>query len=135
MFLTNGHGLPCPYDAQVVGLGDEEAAEVVFAVAVGDGDDVVARDDFGGGGGDDELGAAVDGGDDAVGGERDFADDAVGDRGAILENAALVSTHRQGREVLYITNPAPITSAAAWLSRRAESWDVRLARLKRLAES
>lgn len=52
-----------------------------------------------------------------------------------LEEAGLVTTRRQGREVLYTTNPVPITTTATWLTRRAESWDVRLARLKRLAES
>jgi DNA-binding transcriptional ArsR family regulator len=54
---------------------------------------------------------------------------------AILEAAGLVTTHRRGRDVLYTINPAPIEQAATWLFRRAESWDARLLRLKRLAES
>lgn len=51
-----------------------------------------------------------------------------------LEVAALVASHRRGREVLYTITPQPIASAAAWLSRRAEFWDSRLQRLKKLAE-
>src|SRR3954468_23412476 len=44
----------------------------------------------------------------------------------LLETAGLVTTPRQGREVLYSINPDPIISTAAWLVRRAESWDARL---------
>lgn len=54
---------------------------------------------------------------------------------ATLEAAGLVTAHRQGREVLYATNPEPIAATAAWLTRRAQSWDTRLQRLKNLAES
>ena len=54
---------------------------------------------------------------------------------AVLEDAGLVTSRRDGREVLYAVQADPIALAAKWLLQRANQWDDRLAQLKRLAES
>lgn len=54
---------------------------------------------------------------------------------AVLDRAGLVIGRRQGREVLYSVEPERMDELAQWLAGRAATWDARLARLKRLAES
>ncbi|MEA2523441.1 MAG: hypothetical protein QOF73_668, partial [Thermomicrobiales bacterium] len=54
---------------------------------------------------------------------------------AVLEDAGLVAARRQGREVLYTLQPAPLTTTAHWLADLAATWDIRLATIKRLAET
>ena len=54
---------------------------------------------------------------------------------AILDRAGLVTSHRQGREVLYAVRPERLDTAARWISELAAEWDARLVRIKRLAES
>jgi DNA-binding transcriptional ArsR family regulator len=52
----------------------------------------------------------------------------------VLDRAGLVQARRQGREVLFTVRPEPLDSAARWMAGVAAEWDLRLARLKRLAE-
>jgi DNA-binding transcriptional ArsR family regulator len=54
---------------------------------------------------------------------------------SVLSRAGLVEAERRGREVRYAVRPAPLESAAVWLSGVAAEWDARLARIRRLAES
>lgn len=54
---------------------------------------------------------------------------------AVLEAAGLVVARRAGREVFYGVRPERLDATARWLADRASAWDVRLAALKRLAES
>ncbi len=53
----------------------------------------------------------------------------------ILEDAALVSGARSGREVLYQVRPQPLDASSRWLATLAANWDRRLTALKRAAES
>jgi DNA-binding transcriptional ArsR family regulator len=53
---------------------------------------------------------------------------------AVLADCALVSSSRDGREVLYRVRPEPLVSTARWLTDVAAQWDGRLADLKRRAE-
>lgn len=53
----------------------------------------------------------------------------------ILRDVGLVKTHRQGREVLYSPIGAELSALGHQLSRVADAWDRRLAKLKALAES
>ena len=52
----------------------------------------------------------------------------------VLDRAGLLSSRRQGREVLYSVRSEPLESAARWMATVAAEWDARLAALKRLAE-
>jgi DNA-binding transcriptional ArsR family regulator len=47
----------------------------------------------------------------------------------ILERAGLVSGSRQGREVRYRFDPAPLTEVLSWMARTGRAWDERLERL------
>ena len=46
-----------------------------------------------------------------------------------LHDAGLVSTQRQGREVVYRVRPEPLTDAVRWMSQVGAAWDDRLERL------
>jgi DNA-binding transcriptional ArsR family regulator len=46
-----------------------------------------------------------------------------------LESASLLRCERRGRERQYNVDPAPLTEANDWLSRRATSWGQALDRL------
>jgi DNA-binding transcriptional ArsR family regulator len=54
---------------------------------------------------------------------------------AVLANAGLVTSRRQGREVLYSLRPEKIEITARWMADLATGWDARLQRIKRIAES
>lgn len=54
---------------------------------------------------------------------------------AVLDRAGLVTSHRQGREVLFSVHPERLDAAARWIADLSAEWDARLARIKRLAES
>jgi DNA-binding transcriptional ArsR family regulator len=45
---------------------------------------------------------------------------------AVLRDAGLVASRRQGREVRFELNPAALTAAAAWMAELAAQWDRRL---------
>jgi DNA-binding transcriptional ArsR family regulator len=53
---------------------------------------------------------------------------------AVLMNAGLVTSRRQGREVLYSLRPEKVELTARWMAKLAADWDARLQRIKRLAE-
>lgn len=46
-----------------------------------------------------------------------------------LHDAGLVSTQRQGREVVYRVRPEPLTDAVRWMTQVGAAWDERLERL------
>lgn len=54
---------------------------------------------------------------------------------AVLTEAGLVSSGRAGREVRYQVQPSRLDASARWLAELAATWDRRLDRIKRLAES
>ena len=51
-----------------------------------------------------------------------------------LENAGMVAKERQGREVNYRLESAPLGEATAWLTTLSARWEHRLQRLKRYVE-
>jgi len=64
-----------------------------------------------------------------------FSRQAVSKHLVVLEQAGLVSRHRQGREVLYQVDSSRLDEAARALIEVARQWDRRLITIKRLAES
>ena len=50
----------------------------------------------------------------------------------ILEQANLVSSHKRGRERLYVANTEPLELAARYLMRLGAEWDQRMAALRDL---
>ena len=54
---------------------------------------------------------------------------------AILEEAGLVTRHKQGREVLYQVEAARLDQATQAMANLAARWDQRLNAIKRLAEA
>ncbi len=52
-----------------------------------------------------------------------------------LGAAGLVTSAREGREVRYHLEAAPLTDAVAWMCRIGGEWDQRLHRLRRQLES
>jgi DNA-binding transcriptional ArsR family regulator len=53
----------------------------------------------------------------------------------VLEQADLVSSRRDGRQVLYQVESAPLEGTSRYLAGLASVWDRRLAVLKRAAEA
>jgi DNA-binding transcriptional ArsR family regulator len=53
---------------------------------------------------------------------------------AVLDHAGLVSAERAGREVRYTVRSQPLDATARWMAALADSWDRRLATIKRIAE-
>jgi DNA-binding transcriptional ArsR family regulator len=51
-----------------------------------------------------------------------------------LAGAGMVAKERQGREVLYRLESAPLGEATAWLTTLSARWERRLLRLKRYVE-
>ena len=47
-----------------------------------------------------------------------------------LMDAGLVSTQRQGREVVYRVRPEPLTDAVRWMTQVGAAWDDRLNALR-----
>lgn len=66
--------------------------------------------------------------------EVPFTRQAVSKHLAVLEKAQLVTSRRQGREVLYSVRPTEIDNAAQMMVRVGRAWDVRLQSIKRIAE-
>jgi DNA-binding transcriptional ArsR family regulator len=64
-----------------------------------------------------------------------FTRQAVSKHLAILEEAGLVSRHKQGREVLYQVEASRLDQAAQAMADLAARWDQRLNAIKRLAEA
>jgi DNA-binding transcriptional ArsR family regulator len=53
---------------------------------------------------------------------------------ASLQQHALVSSHRRGREVLYSADPSRLAETARWMADVAADWQTSLRKLKALAE-
>lgn len=53
---------------------------------------------------------------------------------AVLADAGLVESAREGREVRFRVRAAPLRETASWLAAQADAWDGRLAALKAEAE-
>ncbi|HEX5869768.1 MAG TPA: helix-turn-helix domain-containing protein, partial [Longimicrobium sp.] len=53
----------------------------------------------------------------------------------VLDRAGLVQGRRSGREVRFSVRPERLDATARWLAAVAHEWDVRLAAIKRIAES
>jgi DNA-binding transcriptional ArsR family regulator len=49
----------------------------------------------------------------------------------VLADAGLASSARDGREVRYAAEPAPLNGAVDWMVRTGAAWDRRLERLRR----
>ena len=64
-----------------------------------------------------------------------FSRQAVSKHLVVLEQAGLVSRHKQGREVLYQVDDDRLDQAARAMADLAAQWDRRLTTLKRLAEA
>ena len=64
-----------------------------------------------------------------------FTRQAVSKHLAVLEEAGLVSRHKQGREVLYQVEAARLDQATQAMADLAARWDQRLNAIKRLAEA
>ncbi len=54
---------------------------------------------------------------------------------AVLENAALVSSSKAGRERHFVVRTERLATAAGWMSQVAAQWEARLATLKALAQA
>jgi DNA-binding transcriptional ArsR family regulator len=54
---------------------------------------------------------------------------------AVLEDAGLVTRHRDGREVLFRVEPKRLDEATAAMAELAKQWDRRLLAIKRIAEA
>ena len=64
-----------------------------------------------------------------------FTRQAVSKHLAVLEEAGLVSRHKQGREVLYQVEAARLDQATQAMADLAARWDQRLNAIKHLAEA
>ena len=53
----------------------------------------------------------------------------------IMEEAGLVSGHKQGRELCFEVQPRALLATARWMERAALRWEQRLDRIKDIAES
>lgn len=53
---------------------------------------------------------------------------------SILYQAGLVSTRKEGRDVLYELKPEPLSDVEAFVKRLEAKWDERLMRLKKFVE-
>ncbi len=68
-------------------------------------------------------------------GELPVSRQAVARHLSVLDEAGLVSSRREGREVLYRAHSEPIRVTARWLNEVAASWDARLEAIRRIAEA
>lgn len=61
--------------------------------------------------------------------ERDISRQAVAKHLGVLGDAGLVVGHREGREVRYHAETAPLARASEWIEVTGAAWDRRLERL------
>lgn len=54
---------------------------------------------------------------------------------SVLARAGLVTSRKEGREVLFRVRGDRLTGTAQWMNALANEWDRRLARIKEIAES
>jgi ArsR family transcriptional regulator, cadmium/lead-responsive transcriptional repressor len=64
-----------------------------------------------------------------------FSRQAVSKHLVVLEQAGLVSRHKEGREVLYQVEAERLDQATRAMADQAAQWDRRLGTIKRLAEA
>jgi DNA-binding transcriptional ArsR family regulator len=64
-----------------------------------------------------------------------FSRQAVSKHLVVLEQAGLVSRHKQGREVLYLVEADRLDQATRAMADLAKQWDRRLSTIKRIAEA
>ncbi len=69
-----------------------------------------------------------------VAGELPVSRQAVARHLSLLGEAGLVSSRREGREVIFRAHAEPIRVTARWLNEVAASWDARLEAIRRIAE-
>ena len=67
--------------------------------------------------------------------EVPFTRQAVTKHLAVLEQAGLVTRHREGREVRFLVDPGRLDEATRAMASLASDWDRRLATIKGLAEA
>jgi DNA-binding transcriptional ArsR family regulator len=53
----------------------------------------------------------------------------------VLEDAGLVTRHREGREVVFRVDPKRLDEATTAMAKLAKQWDQRLLAIKRIAEA
>src|ERR687885_610125 len=70
-----------------------------------------------------------------VAGELPVTRQAVAKHLVVLDRAGLVQGRRRGRELRYVVRPERLDVAARSMARVAAEWDMRLAAIKRIAES
>jgi ArsR family transcriptional regulator, cadmium/lead-responsive transcriptional repressor len=70
-----------------------------------------------------------------VAGELPVTRQAVAKHLLVLDRAGLVQGRRRGREMRYAVRPERLDVAARSMARVAAEWDMRLAAIKRIAES
>ncbi len=68
-------------------------------------------------------------------GQVPFSRQAVSKHLAVLEQAGLISRHKEGREVRYHVDPKRLDDATSAMNQVAGAWDRRLAAIKRIAEA
>src|SRR5215203_3433367 len=68
-------------------------------------------------------------------GELPISRQAVAKHLAALDRAGLVVPRREGRELRYSLDTAPMSEVMAWMAGVGAQWDARLARLARRAAS
>jgi ArsR family transcriptional regulator, cadmium/lead-responsive transcriptional repressor len=71
----------------------------------------------------------------SLAGHVPFSRQAVSKHLVVLEEAALVSRRKQGREVLYRVEPKRLHEATRAMADLAAQWDRRLLAIKRIAEA
>lgn len=71
----------------------------------------------------------------SLAGELPVTRQAVVQHLAVLRDAGLVESRREGREVRFELRPAALTATAAWMADVAAQWDQRLAVITELAET
>jgi DNA-binding transcriptional ArsR family regulator len=71
----------------------------------------------------------------ALAAELPFTRQAVSKHLAVLQEAGLVSSRREGREIRYAVRPERLDAAARAMASLAANWDRRLNVIKRIAET
>jgi len=64
--------------------------------------------------------------------DRPITRQAVAKHLTVLGDAGLVTGRRDGREVRFHADPAPLAAASAWIDETGAAWDRRLGRLQKL---
>jgi DNA-binding transcriptional ArsR family regulator len=109
---AGGRGAVIAVDGVLAALGDSTRRVVVELLATGGGRTATS-----------------------LAGELPVTRQAVVQHLAVLRDAGLVESRREGREVRFELRPTALTATAAWMADVAARWDHRLATLKELVET